>query len=319
MATIAKQYTFSGATVISSSQVNANFDTLYNTLAGTNTTTQLSITSSNGNTPLKLNQQSAGYSQEWQDVGVTKLRVLKAGVLESLVTTGTAPFTVTSTTKVENLNADTLDGIEATGFAQIATGRLTIPHATPSLLLDDTDGTAFSLQTQPVGGVEAFVVEDDDASAVLLSVDKNGLTESTGNVSTQAAAPTVAKHLTRKDYVDGKLVPIAICGFFPGGASTSHPRPSFIVPSLVENLYVRKIRATYQGGTNTGTTTLQWVLNGVGQETVTFTTQAADSLVSVNIDPDVALSIDDIIYFKITAAGNHADITVVLHGDMTVV
>ncbi len=38
----------------------------------------------------------------------------------STVTTGTAPFTVSSTTKVTNLNADTVDGIDSTGFLQTA-------------------------------------------------------------------------------------------------------------------------------------------------------------------------------------------------------
>jgi hypothetical protein len=42
--------------------------------------------------------------------------VAATGVLQSTVTTGTAPLAVTSTTAVTNLNADLLDGVHASGF-----------------------------------------------------------------------------------------------------------------------------------------------------------------------------------------------------------
>lgn len=42
---------------------------------------------------------------------------IRAETLESDVATGTAPLTVASTTKVTNLNADLLDGLEAAAFA----------------------------------------------------------------------------------------------------------------------------------------------------------------------------------------------------------
>jgi hypothetical protein len=58
-----------------------------------------------------------------------------ASALVSTVATGTAPLTVTSTTRVTNLNADLLDGLDSTAFAQLAatnvaftgTGGLTLP------------------------------------------------------------------------------------------------------------------------------------------------------------------------------------------------
>jgi hypothetical protein len=48
--------------------------------------------------------------------GITTLNM--SGQLTNTVSTGTAPFVVSSTTKVTNLNADLLDGLDATAFLQ---------------------------------------------------------------------------------------------------------------------------------------------------------------------------------------------------------
>lgn len=57
-----------------------------------------------------------------------------ANVLESVVSTGTAPLTVTSTTVVTNLNADKLDGQDGSYYAPINsptfTGTVTLPDST---------------------------------------------------------------------------------------------------------------------------------------------------------------------------------------------
>lgn len=57
-----------------------------------------------------------------------------ANVLESVVSTGTAPLTVSSTTVVTNLNADKLDGQDGSYYAPIAnptfTGTVTLPNST---------------------------------------------------------------------------------------------------------------------------------------------------------------------------------------------
>ena len=50
---------------------------------------------------------------------------IRAETFQSDVVTGTAPFTVASTTAVTNLNADTVDGVHAAGFLAIGGGTLT--------------------------------------------------------------------------------------------------------------------------------------------------------------------------------------------------
>jgi hypothetical protein len=52
--------------------------------------------------------------------GTLKVWVNNSGQVVSEVATGTAPFDVDSTTKVTNLNADLLDGIEASAFPLLA-------------------------------------------------------------------------------------------------------------------------------------------------------------------------------------------------------
>lgn len=57
------------------------------------------------------------------NVGASGIAV--AGQIASSVTTGTAPFTVASTTLVSNLNADLLDGLSSAAFSRIASGTYT--------------------------------------------------------------------------------------------------------------------------------------------------------------------------------------------------
>jgi hypothetical protein len=314
MALISKANTFSAATTISSTQMNTNFDDLYNVLAGTNTTTQLKLVSSDGSTPLTLNQTSANYSQEWQDVGTTKLRVLKSGVVESIVSTGTAPLIVASTTKVTNLNADLLDGLSSASYVQVASGVITVAGAIPKFALNSDVNNDWSLRANTNNDL---IFTDDTGAADVLFLSPSGTLRATGQMRADAAAPLVDSDLTRKDYVDTRVVPIVIGGFFPGTASTSAPRPSFIVPDGVVDLKVTKMKITYQGGTNSGTTTVRWFRNAVLQNIQDITTEAIGDLISKDII-DITLVTGDIIHFDISAAGSHADITVQVIGNMKV-
>lgn len=66
------------------------------------------------------------------------------GQLISTTSTGTAPLVVSSTTKVANLNADLLDGIDGAAFAQLAGATFTGTVRVPLL---EVDGTSFYLDT----------------------------------------------------------------------------------------------------------------------------------------------------------------------------
>ena len=85
--------------------------------------------------------------------GVKAGGVIEGTTLKSSVSTGTAPLTVASTTKVDNLNADLLDGMEASAFAS-ATSKLSAFAATTSselagVISDETGSGALVFGTSP--------------------------------------------------------------------------------------------------------------------------------------------------------------------------
>jgi len=70
--------------------------------------------------PIECDQVGAGPLAEWKQNGTLKASINNTGQIVSALTTGTAPFTVASTTKVTNLNADLLDGFSIENLATAA-------------------------------------------------------------------------------------------------------------------------------------------------------------------------------------------------------
>ena len=87
---------------------------------------------------------------------------IKAETLESDVTTGTAPLTVASTTKVTNLNADLVDG-------QTGTYYLDSDNFTGTEWTDLTDNGATTIHKHDHGNLDGR--SDDDHSSYLLASD----------------------------------------------------------------------------------------------------------------------------------------------------
>jgi hypothetical protein len=75
-----------------------------------------------GNFIIRASEYQSVNLQEWQDneetvlANVSSSGIISAPTFTSTVAAGTAPFTVTSDTAVNNLNADKLDGYDATDF-----------------------------------------------------------------------------------------------------------------------------------------------------------------------------------------------------------
>ena len=69
----------------------------------------VATTSATGNKDIKISSSKLAYNPS--------TGVLSATQLKSTVANGTAPLIVTSTTKIDNLNADMLDGKQAVDFA----------------------------------------------------------------------------------------------------------------------------------------------------------------------------------------------------------
>lgn len=92
--------------------------------------------------------------------------VVHGSQLVSTVSTGTAPLTVASTTKVTNLNADSLDGIDSASFAQLDQNNT----FTGDTVFDGTlqGGSSLTLGTASVAG--NLVVSDGSSNTATISV-----------------------------------------------------------------------------------------------------------------------------------------------------
>lgn len=128
---------------------------------------------------------------------------LKGGTLVSTATVGTAPLKVTSTTKVANLNADLLDGLDSTHF-------LDYNNLTNKKTLSVTEGAAVSgeyiagisvsdheitLSRKPLPIVPDITVTSDASSGTLTASDTIVTTASASNHNitlTRKTLPTTA-------------------------------------------------------------------------------------------------------------------------------
>jgi hypothetical protein len=111
--------------VIDADDLGEEYDQLVNLLNGTSTNVDAIMRLSSATlAALTLDQlNAAGPVQIWRLNGVDKAKINNLAQFESLLVTGTAPLVVASTTKVTNLNADLLDGLDSAAFAQLATHR----------------------------------------------------------------------------------------------------------------------------------------------------------------------------------------------------
>lgn len=108
--------------------------------------------------------------------GIKAGGVIEGTTLKSNVSTGTAPLTVASTTKVDNLNADLLDGLEASAFATTSS-KLSAFAATTSaelagVISDETGsgalvfGTSPDITTSLTTGSTTFALVNTNATTV---------------------------------------------------------------------------------------------------------------------------------------------------------
>lgn len=88
--------------------------------------------------------------------GITSIGTMQGTRLISTVATGTAPLTVSSTTKVVNLNTDTIDGLDSAAFAQ-----LQVANNTFSGTLTLTGNTTINRPANPVEGTVYFDTDTD--------------------------------------------------------------------------------------------------------------------------------------------------------------
>lgn len=140
--------------------VDSGFRTTALNTSGLATLNSLTVTP--GATSLQAMSATTGSFSSTLGAGATSVTTLTASStvqgtqLISTVSTGTAPLVVASTTKVTNLNADLLDGIDSTGFLTTTTGdarylQLTGGTMTGQLTIQANQG--LKLQNSGSGGI----------------------------------------------------------------------------------------------------------------------------------------------------------------------
>jgi hypothetical protein len=108
--------------VTSLDPLDAEFQQIIDILNGTATGTKLLVKASDASDPvIESDQLGAGPLAEWKQNGTLKTSIANSGQIVSAVASGTAPLSVSSTTVVTNLNADTVDGIQGSNIAKLDT------------------------------------------------------------------------------------------------------------------------------------------------------------------------------------------------------
>jgi len=139
---------------------------------------------------IKGTTSQTGNLQEWQDSSETVLSsVSSSGIISaprfiSTTSTGTAPFTISSTTVVTNLNADTVDGLEATAFPILA------PASSVRNVIQPTAATYIPLTIKGYTSQSANLTEWQNSSGtVVTSVNSAGSLHILPAASTSVGTP----------------------------------------------------------------------------------------------------------------------------------
>ncbi|HET7713648.1 MAG TPA: hypothetical protein VFK94_05020, partial [Patescibacteria group bacterium] len=174
--------TLTGTVGLGATGANLTFSTLFNNTAGTDSA-------------LIVNHTGTAFAQagdllaDFQEGGVSKVSISKDGQITSAATTGTAPFVVSSTTNVANLNASSLNGATfaepgAIGGTTAGSGTFTTLAAQTSFTLG-LSGTAgsFSIPFANTVGTDTGLVINHTGTAfaqagdLLLDVQEGGVSK----------------------------------------------------------------------------------------------------------------------------------------------
>lgn len=150
------------------------------------------------------------------------------GVLTSTVVTGTAPFVVASTTKVVNLNADLLDGLDSSAFALAGSGAPTAARYL-TLLADATltqervltMSAEFTTADGGAGGNFSVSVNSINASKIAAGTFGAGTFQFQTRLDVKPAANRAYNFFTISEEVGGNLA--IVNSLIAGGA----PDPTF--------------------------------------------------------------------------------------------
>ena len=149
-------------------------------------------------------QIEAGYTTTWGGANVAG-PINVSGVITSTVATGTAPFTVASTTLVTNLNADSVDGKSFGAFT--AAGGILYATSTTTAAATAA-GTAGQVVLSGGAGAPTFqTVASANGASTIVARDVNGSFAANVITLTAADTATAATHYFVETASDGAIRP----------------------------------------------------------------------------------------------------------------
>lgn len=327
MAFLSRLYDFTPSTLIQSSQVDEEFQQLVDILGGGEVATQVKFTHSGSTTGVEVDNTGGGILQIWKVAGVAKAKINVSGQIESLLTTGTAPLVVASTTMVSNLNAEQVGGKVGTNLVQytdesgLYTGndnpQIKLSGAVSATLeLDDSGEAGLSqFRIRNVAGDILFQVYDDvSAWADIMKLD----------MSASEFQDSAGSKYASEAHVAARKSTWSFGVFYAGAIGTTVKQAIWIIPNDEDLMTVTRVRWLFQSGSPTGTSQIKLQHKnsaGTQQNTQTFSILVGDTAgqsYDVDVSADWNMASGDYLEWSIIADGGHQDISIHAQGEQSI-
>lgn len=294
--------------------VDNELNQIVNLLNGTSTNRRASIAYGHATEPaLKLNQTGAGDLFKAQANGVDALRIGNNGQIISTIATGTAPIIVSSTTKVTNLNADTVNGIQGSALIRNDTAGQALLG---NLRIKKLSTGTYDFQVEVENDTVTFYryKAADDTRTALFSI--SGLNSSTRQIILSeffriqsGYEPIADTDIARKIDLTNRITVLAIPGLIVTPGTTGRAC-FFIAPA---ECVITKVKYGYSTGSPSSDLTL--TLNG--QAFTLATAAVANQVYTYVVNPTITLTENTLATISSGTTGGHTNVFCQLVGYYT--
>ena len=289
---------------------NNELNPIYDLLSGISTAHEIYTRFSDATDPVWIvDQLGAGDIAAFRKAGADKVLINQDGQLESLLATGTAPFLVSSTTLVANLNAKYLDGLLKTQFT-----RNDAADSVKSPLQLDPSASGDSI----IFSLNANVFELDSESAEIIdltAIDSSPVISiATGSkLQVTDAASNAADVVSKSEFDAWNTHGYSWDNGAAGTLSSNYIFGHLIIPAssiyTITKIFIRCYGTMAGSGSNAVITFYQLASAGsppgtsLGTVTINTTPNGGvlDTTYSTDI-ADVTLAANEVIYAKVTTA-----------------
>lgn len=233
-----------------------------------------------------MNSAFAQQPTLWQNSGTTKIKPSPSKIIttdkqiESTLAIGTSPLSITSTTKVSNLNADLLDDQSGSYYLDLSnmlagtlavdrggTGQSTYTNG--QLLIGNTTGNTLTKAT--LTGTANQVVVTNGAGSITLSTPQD-----IGTASTPTFGALIVNGLTAIEHTTASQFPCHISGTSTGTAITNVMGPIIANTNQTANNWMGIIFSDTAGGTSSALMGVQCTVHTTDYCRYGFASRAAD-------------------------------------------